>query len=97
MNTWRFKSLGDGISSAIDTAEIGEIFRSLFEVAGRPAEMAIFTRQEPGALHCEVAALFSPAAESVALAVGAQPCAPPARQDLKLLDGTTDCWSTLFG
>jgi hypothetical protein len=92
MNVWRSKFLGDGISSAIDIAEIAELFQSFFEAAGRPAEMAVFTRHEPGPLQCEVTAYFSPAAEGVATAVGAEPCEPPAPQELEFLAGIAECW-----
>lgn len=96
MTTWRFKSLGDGISAEIHTAEIETLFQPFFDAAGRPADMAILTCHEPGSLHCEVTAYFSPAAEGVALAVGAEPCTAPAPQHLELLAGTEDCWSVLF-
>lgn len=96
MSTWRFKSLGDGISASIDIAELVGLFQPFFDAAGRPAAMAIFTRHEPGSLHCEVTAYFSPAAEGVALAVGAKPCERPAAQHLGLLAGTADCWVVIF-
>lgn len=95
--TWRFKPLGDGMWADIPSEEIKQIFQPLFESAGRPAEMAVFMRQEEGSLHCEWFAYFSPAAESTAKAVEAAPCERPLREGLTLLAGRDDCWSALFG
>jgi hypothetical protein len=97
MNSWYSLSLGDGITSAIPAAEIEEAFTERFAVAGKPAEMAVFTRAESeGRLHCEVIAYFSPAAQDVAEAFDAEPCEKPAPQGLGLLAGDSSCWSLLF-
>lgn len=96
MKQWHSKSLGDGMWADIPSEEIKQLFQPLFESAGSPADMAIFVRHEPGPLHCGVTAYFSPAAAAVASAVGAELCAPPARQGLELLAGTEDSWSALF-
>ncbi len=97
MNThWYSKPLGDGMWANIPSEEIKQIFQPLFESAGRPAEMAIFTRHEEGSLHCEWIAYFSPAADAVAQAVGASVCAKPAREGLTLLAGSDQCWPALF-
>lgn len=93
---WHSKSLGDGEWSDIPSEEIKQLFEPLFESAGKPAEMAVFTHQQMGSLHCEWVAYFSPAAAEVAIAVGASPCAQPARQGLNLLAGNDECWSILF-
>lgn len=93
---WHSKSLGDGMWADIPAEEIKQIFEPLFESAGRPAEMAVFTQHEMGSLHCEWVAYFSPAAVEVAKAVEASPCAQPARQGLKLLAGSEESWSSLF-
>jgi hypothetical protein len=59
--------------------------------------MAVFTRPESeGRLHCEVIVYFSPAAQQVAMAFGAEPCEKPARDGLGLLAGDSGCWSVLF-
>ena len=76
---------------------INRIFQLLFEPAGRPAEMVVFTRHEEGSLHCEWVAYFSPAAAKVAKMVEASPCGKPIREGLNLLAGSEDCWSELFG
>ena len=96
MPVWHSKSLGDGISAAIYTAEIERVFHPIFESAGQPAEMAVFTRREEGSLHCEVLAYFSPAAADIARAFSAQPCEQPARQGLELLAGSPECWRVIF-
>jgi len=77
--------------------EIEQVFSRLFAAAGKPLNMAVFTRLESeGRLHCEMTAYFSPAAREVALAVDAQPCEKPARAGLGLLAGDKLAWSALF-
>ena len=76
--------------------EIEDEFQPMFESAGKPVEMAVFTRREEGDLHCEVIVYFSPAAENVADAFEARPCGKPSREGLELLAGNENCWSVLF-
>ncbi len=79
------------------SAQIEELFLPLFALAGKPAEMAVFTRHESeGRLHCEVIAYFSPAAGEAAKALDAEPCAKPSRVGLGLLAGDHSCWAALF-
>lgn len=61
----------------IPAEEIKQLFQPLFESAGRPAEMAFFTRHEEGGLHCEVMAYFSSVMVEVARAVWASLCEKP--------------------
>jgi hypothetical protein len=97
MNNWYSLSLGDGIMAAMPSSEIEELFQQSFTAAGKPLEMAVFTRPESeGRLHCEVIAYFSPAAAEVAKAFDAQPCAKPARAGLSLLAGDERAWAVLF-
>ena len=97
MESWYSTGLGDGITAAMPSAEIENLFLPLFEVAGRPANMAVFTRLESeGHIHCEVIAYFSPAAQDLARAFDAQPCEKPALAGLGLLAGDQLCWSVLF-
>src|SRR5262249_2035242 len=97
MNTWYSINLGDGIMAVTPSAEIEEKFQQSFIAAGRPSDMAIFTRLESeGRLHCEMMAYFSPAAQDVAKAFDASPCAKPARAGLGLLAGDEQAWSALF-
>jgi hypothetical protein len=97
MNNWYLLSLGDGMLAPTPASEIEETFRRAFEAAGRPADMAVFTRPESeGRLHCEVMAYFSPAAAQVAQSFEARPCSKPARAGLGLLAGDERSWSVLF-
>lgn len=97
MENWYSLSLGDGIMAGIPTAEIEDAFLRAFAAAGKPPEMAVFTRPESeGRLHCEVFAYFSPAARAVAAEFDAEPCGKPARAGLGLLAGDERSWSLLF-
>lgn len=97
MNTWYSKELGDGIMAAEPSDEIVQAFQARFQAAGKPADMAIFTRLESeGHLHCEAVAYFSPAASDIAEAFDAEPCDKPERTGLGLLAGDPRCWSLLF-
>ena len=97
MNSWYSLSLGDGMTASMPAAQIEEAFLQSFVSAGRPAEMAVFTRPESeGRLHCEVIAYFSPAAREVAIAFDAMPCKRPARAGLGLLAGDERAWAMLF-
>ena len=97
MNTWYSVGLGDGMMSAMPSAEIEELFQSLYVAAGGLIDMAVFTRSESeGRLHCEVIAYFSPAASEVAQAFDAEPCLVPVRSGLGLLAGDPACWPVLF-
>lgn len=97
MKLWFSIPLGDGMMAPTQSAEIEEIFLPLFESAGKPVDMAVFTRNESeGRLHCEVIAYFSPAAAEVAKAFDAEPCEKPARGELGLLVGEKGAWSVLF-
>jgi hypothetical protein len=97
MASWYSINLGDAIMAATPSAEIEESFLASFNAAGKPSNMAVFTRAESeGRLHCEVIAYFSPAAQKVAYAFDAQPCEKPARAGLGLLSGDPRCWVVLF-
>ena len=97
MDSWYSLSLGDGIMAGTPGAEIESAFLRLFDAAGRPAAMAVFSRPESeGRLHCEVIAYFSPAAARLAEAFDAEPCEKPARAGLGLLAGDPAAWLALF-
>lgn len=89
MSHWHHKMLGDAVTAAIYTREIEQVFAAYFEKAGRPAGMAVFTKQIPGPLHCDVIAYFTPAAEKVAKALLADVCSAPGHNDLQLLVGNS--------
>jgi hypothetical protein len=98
MKHWYSVSLGDGIMAASPLAEIEERFQHSFAAAGKPPDMAVFTRAESeGRLHCEVIAYFSPAAAEVAKSFDARPCTKPVRAGLGLLAGDEGSWPALFG
>ena len=97
MWTWFSKQLGDGILAYAPKDQIQEMFPALFAAAGRPADMAVFTRHElEGRLQCEVVAYFSPGAEALARQLDAQACEKPSRAGLDLLAGEPGCWTVLF-
>ena len=97
MDTWYSVSLGDGMWAPAMFPQIEEIFRPQFDRAGKPVEMAVFTRSETeGRLHCEVIAYFSPAAGEVAKSFDAEPCEKPSREGLSLLAGDLNCWAAIF-
>lgn len=97
INTWYFVSLGDGIWAPTLSEQIEKYFFSLFEEAGKPVDMAVFTRSESeGRLHCEVIAYFSPAAWNVAKTFHAEPCEKPLRNGLGLLAGESNSWAYFF-
>ncbi len=97
MDAWYSIALGDGITAATPSDEVKEAFLKLFLAAGKPSDMAVFTRYESeGRLQCEVIAYFSPAARGVAKAFEARPCEKPMRSGLALLAGEERAWFALF-
>jgi len=97
MDIWYSTSLGDGIMAPTPSAEIEAMFLQVFNAAGQPSNMAVFTRPESESrLHCEVIAYFSPAAKDLANAFDAEPCEKPVRAGLGLLAGDKLSWSVLF-
>ena len=97
MNSWYSLSLGDGMMAPTPSDEIEKSFSQVFQRAGSPPDMAVFTRPESeGRLYCEVIAYFSPAASEVAKEFDAEPCAKPLRMGLGLLAGDERAWSVLF-
>lgn len=97
MQTWFSQQLGDGVWAYGPKEEIRAQFAPLFNAAGQPPDMAVFTRHElEGRLQCEVVAYFSPAAVALAQARGATPCQRPTPHDLDLLAGDAACWAVLF-
>ncbi|ABM35484.1 hypothetical protein [Polaromonas naphthalenivorans] len=94
---WFSKPLGDGVWAYSLSNQARDAFEPLFVLAGRPLEMAVFTRhQSAGRLHCEVTAYFSPAAATVAHVLDARPCGAPSRGNLDLLAGDPACWPVIF-
>ena len=97
INSWYSLTLGDGMWAPTLSAQIEKEFLAAFDAAGKPADMAVFTRNESeGRLHCEVIAYFSPAAQAIAEAFDAEPCEKPSRTGLGLLTGDPNCWVLFF-
>ena len=97
MDSWYSVSLGDGMMAASPSAEIEASFLQAFNAAGKPNDMAVFTRLESeGRLHCEMLAYFSPAAKNIAASFEALPCEKPVHTGLGLLAGDPLAWSVLF-
>lgn len=46
MHPWFLKQLGDGVLAFAAKDQILDKFPTLFEAAGRPADMVVFTRHE---------------------------------------------------
>lgn len=97
MNRWYAKNLGDGVMAWEPLESIKLQFHSAYLAAGRPRDMAVFSRHaSEGRLHCEVIVYFSPAAMNLALEFGADMCPKPSPECLTLLAGAEDAWSALF-
>ncbi|QKQ27666.1 hypothetical protein [Candidatus Reidiella endopervernicosa] len=97
MDSWFSMSLGDAmlVGPALDRLEA--LFLAELEKGVTAEDVALFVRHESeGRLHCEVMVYFSPAAFSVAEAVGAAPCGKPAYAGLSLLAGSEASWLVLF-
>jgi hypothetical protein len=97
MSPWFSTSLGDPLLAGESLSDLEARVRAAGATAGDLGEMAVFVRHESeGRLHCEVRAYFSPAAASVARAVGAYPCDRPSPEGLSLLVGAPKVWHALF-
>jgi hypothetical protein len=97
MSAWFYVSLGDAIMAHEPSEKIRKAFAARFQSAGRPEDMAVFTRNDSeGRLHCEVTAYFSPAAAEIAQAFDVQPCERPLKPGLELLAGSELSWVRLF-
>jgi len=97
MENWFYLPLGDGLMAPDLCDEIRAAFLPLFEAAGNPGDMAVFTRcDSESRLQCEVAAYFSPSAREIARRFGARPSTMPLREGLGLLAGDDRAWSLLF-
>lgn len=95
-DSWHWLSLGDGMGADISLAQIEALFQPFSAAAGRPVEMAVFTRRDEGELHCQMTAYFAPAASGIAHAFGALPCPRPPRAGLEIAAGDERCWAVLF-
>lgn len=89
-SSWFVRNLGDAMLAPDLLVEVQQRFDEAWRGAGQPQDMGLFIRHvSEGRLHCEVLVYFSPAAAAVAQELGAEPCAPPAREGLDQLAGGT--------
>lgn len=94
---WYRLSLGDGVWAPQAISELEQAFSIFLEAAGRPRDMAVFSRPlSEGRLQCEIMAYFAPAAGEFARERGAIVCARPARAGLTLIAGSPEAWESLF-
>src|SRR5512139_2083744 len=97
MNTWYTRNLGDAMLAGESLEQIKALFLAAFEKAEGAKDMAVFFRHESeGRLHCELKVYFTPAAAAVAVELGATPCPQPSANELALLAGAEDAWSSCF-
>ncbi|MBI1424791.1 MAG: hypothetical protein GC149_15200 [Gammaproteobacteria bacterium] len=97
MQQWFRKNLGDPLLAEPVLDHLHALFTAEYEQRHQPMDMALFIRHESVThLHCETVIFFSPAAATVATAVGASPCARPVRSDLGLFAGSEQAWTVLF-
>lgn len=95
MDAWYSINLGDAMLVRLERIE--ELFRSEYDSAGKPDDMAMFTRHESsGDLHCELVAYLSPASRRVASVIDAESCDKPSPEGLSLLVGCQGAWRKLF-
>lgn len=94
MAHWYYQELGDGVEAFNPSARIQEIFLNFFGAANLPKDMAVFSRYDPE--ENMVTVYLSPACESVAMAIEAQPCERPDSEGLSLLVGDQRAWEILF-
>jgi len=97
MNHWYAMNLGDGMMAWEPLETIRRRFEETYPKAGRGDDTAVFSRHaSEGRLHCEVIVYFSPAAQALARALGAEVAPMPAPDGLDLLVGAEASWSVLF-
>ncbi|HEY6096040.1 MAG TPA: hypothetical protein VIU93_13910 [Gallionellaceae bacterium] len=97
MSTWYTCNLGDAMLAGASLEQIKAQFLAAFDEATGAKDMAVFFRHESeGRLHCELKVYFTPAAGSVARAMGAIPCHQPSANELALLAGAEEAWAHYF-
>ena len=94
MSSWYSLDLGDGVEAAAPSLRVQEIFENFFSANGLPKDMAVFIEYN---LDNHTTTLYvSPAAKSVALAIGASRCEKPSPEQLTMLHGRQDGWPVIF-
>jgi hypothetical protein len=98
MTHWSRINLGDATLAGPALDRLVARLQTALDEAGPDTEIAAFSRHESeGRLHCELVVYLSPAAQGIAHAMGAMPCACPAPGDLGLLVGSPQARALLSG
>ncbi|MDN3519261.1 hypothetical protein QWY84_16725 [Aquisalimonas lutea] len=98
MSQWYCVNLGDALTAGIELDRIERAFAAAFGRRGEPGDMGLFVRHvSEGQLHCDVVVYFTPASADVAGRALADPCPPPSRHGLGLLQGSAEAWRLLAG
>jgi hypothetical protein len=86
MSTWHERNLGDLVAALRPSKAIMDAFQPAFDAAGRPLDMAVFSRDD--LIFGIATVIFSPRAIALAKQFGARPCDKPQwGGDLSLLVG----------
>lgn len=94
---WYVINLGDAMLADEKLCVIEATFQRAYKLAECPLEMAVFKRHElEQGLHCELKIYFAPAAQSVAIELGAQLSSKPSVHGLGLLAGSKQSTQVLF-
>lgn len=93
-DSWYSKALGDGVDAHGPSAQIQEAFDPVYLAAGKPSNMAVFSRYD---LRSNVVTVyFSPPAKTLASAFDATPCERPSSEKIGLLVGDHNAWYNYF-
>jgi len=96
MSTWYSKPLGDGVDAQAPTWTIQQAYQVLELKGNLPVDCAIFSYYD--LRENVVTVYFSPTAQTLARAFGADPCVKPTRKEgFAMLVGSPRAWDVLFG
>lgn len=90
MATLFTKELGDGVLAGAELDKVECLVKE--EMQGGFDQVAAFTRQVSGGLHCSVVLYLTPMASRIAVATGAHPCGTPVQAGLTMLAGPEGAW-----
>ncbi len=94
MQGWHCKDLGNGVAASAPSMRIQRLFPPMFLEAGRPSDMAVFSRHDRRAN--TVTVYFSPRALHLAALFEALPCDKPSSEGIGLLVGAQRSWGIHF-
>jgi len=92
MDSWSSLEIGGGAEANKFTGEIQEAFLPVFEAAGKPKGMAVYSRCE--IMSGTVTLYFTPSADMFSGVFGAAPCEQPPTEGLVFLAGDADALAT---